>query len=161
MTGINQGHSLIGQQSCRRDVRLECSGRRTSRPGFTLLELMIVTAILGILALLAVGQVQKSRERAIVAATKMDMKNAMKSATMFEITNGRWPVSRAEIEAVGYTRSREIIYCTFELVPGATPEETFIRMAAMHRASKTRVDMRHPLWKDFQEAPAPLCAGGA
>ena len=152
---------MIGKPSCRRDKELESGAWTGRRPGFTLLELMIVTAVLGILALLAVGRVQKSRERAMVTAAKMDMKNAMKAATMYEILNGRLPSSRADLESQGYTRSREIIYCTFQLIPGATPEEDVIYMAAMHRGSKTRVDMRQPIWSDFQEVPAPLCAEGA
>ena len=151
---------MIGLKSWSRDVGLE-QGAVGRRPGFTLLELMIVTAILSILALLAVGKVQQSRERAMVTATKMDLKNAMKAATMYEIANGHLPASRADLESVGYTRSRDIIYCTFQLIPGATHAEDVLYMAAMHRGSKMRVDMRQPLWRDFQEVPAPLCAGGS
>ena len=142
-------------------MRLECEAADATRPGFTLLELMIVTAVLSILALLAVGQVQKSRERAMVSAAKMDLKNAMKAATMYEITTGRLPASRTDLESQGYTRSRDIVYCNFDLSPGATVAEDVLYMAAMHKGSKTRVDMRQPLWRDFQEVPAPLCAGGA
>ncbi len=49
--------------------------RRTSQKGFTLVELMIVVAIIGILAAIAIPQFAKYRARAYNSAALSDMRN--------------------------------------------------------------------------------------
>ena len=48
----------------------------SSSAGFTLLELIVVVAVLGILVAIAVQQFQLHRARAIDAAMRSDLKNA-------------------------------------------------------------------------------------
>ncbi len=49
--------------------------RRTAQKGFTLVELMIVVAIIGILAAIAIPQFAKYRARAYNSAALSDMRN--------------------------------------------------------------------------------------
>ncbi len=49
--------------------------RKTAQKGFTLVELMIVVAIIGILAAIAIPQFAKYRARAYNSAALSDMRN--------------------------------------------------------------------------------------
>jgi type IV pilus assembly protein PilA len=50
--------------------------RKKNKKGFTLLELMIVIAIISILTAIAIPQFSSYRKRAYMTATKSDVKNA-------------------------------------------------------------------------------------
>jgi type IV pilus assembly protein PilA len=50
--------------------------KKKNKKGFTLLELMIVLAIIGILAAIAFPQFSRFRQKAYMAVTKSDVKNA-------------------------------------------------------------------------------------
>jgi type IV pilus assembly protein PilA len=51
-------------------------GRKRNKKGFTLLELMIVMAIISILAAIAIPQFSRFRQKAYMTITKSDVKNA-------------------------------------------------------------------------------------
>lgn len=70
---------------------------RPLQAGFSLIEVMIVVALIGTLAAIAVPNYVEYRERAKVAAAIQDIRAVEKSIAGFTLDRGRLPVSLAEI----------------------------------------------------------------
>jgi general secretion pathway protein G len=69
----------------------ENSVQKINRRGFTLIEIMIVTAILGTLSALAVPNYLKYKENARVAVARTDIRMIEKQIKGYEIDNNRLP----------------------------------------------------------------------
>tara|TARA_R110001592_G_scaffold123325_1_gene331132 strand:+ start:8022 stop:8486 length:465 start_codon:yes stop_codon:yes gene_type:complete len=74
---------------------------KTNQQGFTLIELMIVVAIIGILAAVAIPAYQDYTQRAQMAEALTMTAGAKTAISEFAQTNGKYPTTTAEIAAVG------------------------------------------------------------
>lgn len=75
---------------------------RRKESGFTLIELMIVIAIIGILAAIAIPQFAAYRTKSFNAAAEADLRNAMTAEEAYYATNQKYFAIRVNANPNGY-----------------------------------------------------------
>jgi prepilin-type N-terminal cleavage/methylation domain-containing protein len=73
--------------------------------GFSLVELLVVLAIAGFLAAIAIPQMMSHRARAVDSEMKADLRNAALAMEAYFAQNRTYPTSVAGIQAVGFTQT--------------------------------------------------------
>jgi prepilin-type N-terminal cleavage/methylation domain-containing protein len=63
------------------------SGTTRNRQGFTLIELLIVVVIIGILATIAIPKFANTKEKAVVASMKSDLRNLASAQEAYWVEN--------------------------------------------------------------------------
>ncbi len=76
---------------------------RKSEKGFTLIELMIVVAIIGILAAIAIPQFAAYRTRGFNADSMSAVRNAATAMEAYFADNQTYNCTDAQLQAAGYT----------------------------------------------------------
>jgi prepilin-type N-terminal cleavage/methylation domain-containing protein len=77
----------------------------SSNEGFTLLELIVVVAVLGILVAIAIQQFQLYRARAVDASMRSDLKNAALAMESYYGEFLSYPTTETAILMVGYRKT--------------------------------------------------------
>ena len=86
-------------------MRISHLKKVTSNEGFTLLELIVVVAVLGILMAIAIQQFQLYRARAIDASMRSDLKNAALAMESYYGEFLSYPATESAILMVGYRKT--------------------------------------------------------
>ncbi|MEX3936451.1 type II secretion system major pseudopilin GspG [Paraburkholderia phymatum] len=73
---------------------------RDTQRGFTLIEIMVVIAILGILAALIVPKIMSRPDEARRVAAKQDISTIMQSLKLYRLDNGRYPTQEQGLRAL-------------------------------------------------------------
>ncbi len=94
--------------------------------GFTLLELVVVVAVIGILAAIAIQQFSRYRSRATDAIMRSDLKNAALAMESYYGEFLDYPTSVNALQLVGYRRSNGLT-----LTINVTSPSTFTLTAGM------------------------------
>lgn len=98
----------------------------SSEAGFTLLELIVVVAVLGILAAIAIQQFALFRSRAMDTAMRSDLKNAALAMESYYGEFLDYPTTLNAIQLVGYRRTNGVT-----LTISVTSPQSFMLNAAM------------------------------
>ena len=112
-------------------MRIEPVNRESTSSGFTLLELIVVVAVLGILVAIAIQQFAIFRSRAVDAAMRSDLKNAALAMESYYGEFLEYPASVSAIQLVGFRKTSGITLTI--TVPSSS---TFTLNAAMPKGTQ-------------------------
>ena len=77
-----------------------CLAKNRSQLGFTLIEVMVVIAIIGIMATLIVPQIMSKPNEARVIAAKQDISSIVQALKLYRLDNSRYPTTEQGLSAL-------------------------------------------------------------
>lgn len=81
-------------------MRLTSTQRHQTAQGFTLIEIMVVVAILGILAALVVPKIMGRPDEARIVAARQDIAAIRQALNLYRLDNQRYPTTEQGLQAL-------------------------------------------------------------
>lgn len=114
---------------------------RMNRKGFTLIELMIVVAIIGILAAIAIPQFNNYRRRGYNASTQSVLRNLATAQETYYVDFGGYTISEANLlsHETGYRQDAKVTIISITVGTTTSGENQFIATAKHNNSPDTFV----------------------
>jgi prepilin-type N-terminal cleavage/methylation domain-containing protein len=111
--------------------------------GFTLIEMIIVVAIIGILSFIAVPLFASYRVKAYDTTVKVDLQNAMKFLDFYFIENDTYPETSDDLLAAGFKLSKGVSFTSYSIGTFGDGQPT-VHMHIKHSSSSNAWHADYP-----------------
>lgn len=110
---------------------------RNNEKGFTLIELMIVIAIIGILAAIAIPQFTNYKKRAGNSASMSDLKNLATAQEVYNTDNNTYTSTIANLSDAGFISASKNVTVTITAASATAFTATAVSSAGTHTYTVT------------------------
>ncbi len=111
--------------------------------GFTLIEMMVVVAIIVILSFITVPLFASYRVKGYDTAAKVDLKNAMKFLDFYFIENDTYPATSDDLLAAGFKLSNDVSFTSYSIGTFGDGQPT-VHMHIKHSSSSNAWHANYP-----------------